>query len=108
MIQDREQIAAVFLGRGRECRVGLAETDARIGVSVREWILPEAYRMEDLRVVKGSTSKPRRGKVSGYVGPDGRRGLSLLSAEAAIELGEQLVRAGVRAMELSEAEGVPA
>lgn len=76
---------------------------------MREWITPDAYRPEDdtLRAPRTNAQVGRRPRKQ-YVGPDGKRGLSLLSPSQAFELAEALTRAAIEAEAMAEAEGVPA
>lgn len=95
----------VWLTRGREAHVEVKDTGSRVGVAVREFITDEAYTDRDRRVVvhKGDAARKQR---ECYVGPDGKRGLSILDPSAAYALAEELVAAAMAA-EVAMAERYP-
>lgn len=108
-IRTRYELEPLYAGLGRETHVGVSESDARLGVSVREFITAEAYRPEDQRMVAPKTNAQVGRKArSTYVGPDGKRGLSLMSPDQAFALADALVAAALECQRLSELEEVPA
>lgn len=92
-----ETVAELRWKGGKDITVTVKDAGNGPAVDVREYVTRDAYKASDFRVVGGSSRKPRRQREP-YVGPT-KRGF-WISPELALEVGEALVAAALRALEL--------